>query len=223
MSNMTDQSLQKPLDHLTQAGYAIVSDVISSSELATVVQGVSALACSKAGTRNALEHEWCQSIVHTIRRHPVIAPLLPAHAVAIQCIYFEKSAERNWRVPLHRDSIFPIKARVESANWGLWQVKEGHLYGRPPDVVLRNLVVVRLHLEANTATNGPLHVIPGSHRTCQTDGTRLPCLVPECGAMVFYPLLLHASSKVICGVRRVLHYVFAPAILPDGAEWAQVI
>lgn len=204
-------------------GYTIVSDVISPSELNVVVQGINALGCAKAGTRNALDREWCQAIARLIHCHPVIAPLLPAQAAAIQCTYFEKSAERNWLVPLHRDYIFPVKARKANSDWSLWQEKEGGLYARPPDTILRMLVAVRLHLEANTETNGPLQVVPGSHLTTQTDGVRVLCLVPERGAVIFCPLLLHASSKVIHGVRRVLHYVFAPAILSDGVEWARIL
>ena len=219
---VSDQSGLR-VDDFALDGYTIVSDVISPLALATIVQGIGALACRKAGTRNALQSEWCQEMARTIRGHRVIAALLPANAVAIQCLYFEKSAQRNWQVPLHRDSMFPVKAQVESADWGLWQEKQGRLYARPPHGVLTTLVAVRLHLEANTVSNGPLQVVPGSHRTHQTAGRRVLCLVPEWGAVVFSPLLLHASSKVNHGVRRVLHYVFAPPLLPDGAEWAHSV
>ena len=41
--------------------------------------------------------------------------------------------------------------------------------------------------------------------------------VPRGGAMLMRPLLLHASSKILAHTpRRVLHFVFAPAIPPDG-------
>ena len=34
------------------------------------------------------------------------------------------------------------------------------------------------------------------------------------------PLLLHASSKILAdNPRRVLHFVFAPAIPPEGLRW----
>ena len=35
------------------------------------------------------------------------------------------------------------------------------------------------------------------------------------------PLVLHASSKATgAGLRRVLHFVFGPASLPYGLQWA---
>jgi hypothetical protein len=39
--------------------------------------------------------------------------------------------------------------------------------------------------------------------------------------MLMRPLLLHASSKILANnPRRVLHFVFAPAIPPDGLRWS---
>lgn len=38
--------------------------------------------------------------------------------------------------------------------------------------------------------------------------------------MLMRPLLLHASSKILAdNPRRVLHFVFAPAIPPEGLRW----
>lgn len=47
--------------------------------------------------------------------------------------------------------------------------------------------------------------------------------VPRGGVMLMRPLLLHASSKISANKpRRVLHFVFAPAIPPDGLRWPSV-
>jgi hypothetical protein len=44
--------------------------------------------------------------------------------------------------------------------------------------------------------------------------------VPRGGAMLMRPLLLHASSKAAADIpRRVLHFVFGPAQLPEGLRW----
>jgi hypothetical protein len=44
--------------------------------------------------------------------------------------------------------------------------------------------------------------------------------VPKGGAMIMRPLLLHASSKSSVGLpRRVLHFVYGPAALPEGLCW----
>jgi hypothetical protein len=37
------------------------------------------------------------------------------------------------------------------------------------------------------------------------------------------PLLLHASSRLTEGRRRVLHFLYGPGALPDGIEWQDVV
>jgi ectoine hydroxylase-related dioxygenase (phytanoyl-CoA dioxygenase family) len=88
---------------------------------------------------------------------------------------------------------------------------------------LEQLVAVRVHLEENTSQNGPLVVVPGSHRQAVVNSQRVPCHVQSGGALVMRPFLLHASSKVKSGARRVLHFVFGPRALSGGQEWAHAV
>jgi ectoine hydroxylase-related dioxygenase (phytanoyl-CoA dioxygenase family) len=126
-------------------------------------------------------------------------------------------------VPLHRDFSIPVKSKVASPNWSVWSVKETVQYGRPPEFVLQSLVAVRVHLEDTNSDNGALEIVPGSHVSGVSCGVRHAYFVPKGGALVLRPLLLHASSKVKSGTRRVLHFVYGPSQLPDGAEWANAI
>jgi hypothetical protein len=49
-------------------------------------------------------------------------------------------------------------------------------------------------------------------------------LVPQGGALVMKPLLLHASPKATGATpRRVLHFVFGPLKLPLGLEWRDAV
>jgi ectoine hydroxylase-related dioxygenase (phytanoyl-CoA dioxygenase family) len=74
-------------------------------------------------------------------------------------------------------------------------------------------------------------VIPGSHRHgklshVQIQGWReqeeATCLVPQGGALLMRPLLLHASSAAqVPGHRRVIHLEYAADPLPGGLEWAR--
>lgn len=205
------------------SGYLVLEGVLSETVVADISNFVNRLQVESAGTRNVLEYDWCRSVANALRSQADISPLLPPKPVAIQCIYFEKSKAQNWLVSLHRDSIFPIKARIESPEWGLWTQKEGRLYGRPPEQVLSSLVAIRLHLENNDEENGPLLVVPGSHLAEQENENRVSCLVQAGGVVILRPQLLHASSKVRSGIRRVLHFVFGPEYLPDGAEWANAV
>jgi Phytanoyl-CoA dioxygenase (PhyH) len=207
-------------DEFAENGFAILDEAISLSELEEVAKRVNSIEFRKAGTRNVLSSIWCQNLARSLKRNPAIASLLPCDAVAVQCTYFEKSVDQNWLVALHRDYSIPVKARISSKDWSGWSEKEGFVYGRPPEFVLESLVAIRVHLDENTQKNGPLQVIPGSHRSEASSAPRVTCLVKERGALVMRPKLLHASSKLTEGTRRVLHFLYGPNKLPNGAEWA---
>jgi Phytanoyl-CoA dioxygenase (PhyH) len=207
-------------DEFTENGFVILDEAISLSDLEEVTKRLNSIDLRKAGTRNVFSSPWCQNIARSLKMNPAISPLLPHNAVAVQCTYFEKSVDRNWLVALHRDYSIPVKAWISSVDWSGWSEKEGFIYGRPPESVLDSLVAIRVHLDENTQKNGPLQVIPGSHRSQESSAPRVTCFVKERGALVMRPKLLHASSKLEEGKRRVLHFLYGPDKLPNGAEWA---
>jgi ectoine hydroxylase-related dioxygenase (phytanoyl-CoA dioxygenase family) len=91
------------------------------------------------------------------------------------------------------------------------------------------MLAIRLHLDESHKKNGPLRVVPGSHKagglSAQEIATwrELPsviCTVPKGGAILMRPLLVHASSSSSeLQPRRVIHLEFAAEDLPDGLEW----
>ena len=213
-----------------QDGFALVDDVISASQREALVNAVAHRAINSAGSRNLLEEPLCQDLAVQLRCDPRLSQFMPASARAVQCTYFEKSADTNWLVAYHQDLAVPLKARKDSPAWSGWSEKGGVTFAIAPTAVLQSLVAVRVHLDASTRENGPLRVIAGSHglgRVVPTDlerhrreGREVVCLGPQGSALVFRPLLLHASSKSDSWVpRRVLHFLFGPLLLPDDMAW----
>ena len=162
---------------------------------------------------------------------PRLRNYLPANARAVQCTLFAKTAESNWLVSLHQDLSMPVAERVESPACTGWSEKQGDTFVQPPISVLENVLAVRIHLDDCDARNGALCVVPGSHRLGRLSSDEsarardargqhvVP--VPKGGAMIMRPLLLHASSKSSVALpRRVLHFVYGPAALPEGLHWA---
>jgi hypothetical protein len=154
--------------------------------------------------------------------------------VAVQCTYFEKSASRNWLVPIHQDLSIPVARRVDEPSLRGWSEKEGALFVQAPAELLAQLVAVRLHLDACGADDGPVRVLPGSHRLGLIDpqaavlmrstGAEVTCEAEPGDALVMRPLLLHASSKATGrSRRRVLHFVFGPRVLTHGLAWRQAV
>jgi len=70
----------------------------------------------------------------------------------------------NWLVPWHQDTALPLEERRDAPGWGPWSVKSGITYAHAPARALARVVALRLHLDDSRSDNGPLRVIPGTHR-----------------------------------------------------------
>jgi ectoine hydroxylase-related dioxygenase (phytanoyl-CoA dioxygenase family) len=164
-------------------------------------------------------------LAERVRTHAGIAAILPAGARAILCTYFEKSTDRNWLVPLHRDIHIPVARHVAHPSLRGWSSKEDMVFVQPPREVLDALLAVRVHLDACGADDGAIEAIPGSHRDERMDAdsagrARAALEAGKGDALLMRPLVLHASRKATgTSRRRVLHFVFGPERLPHGLEW----
>jgi hypothetical protein len=173
----------------------------------------------EAGTRCLLDDPTVVAASAAMKAELITGGLLPETAVAVQAIAFDKSTDANWNVGWHQDLLFPFAKRVTSTGYLMPCVKVGIHFARPPLAVLERLLAVRLHLDACDETNGPLRVVPGSHRAgvipnseivgYLSDSGEARCLAAEGEALLMRPLLLHASSKATRPRhRRVLHVVY---------------
>jgi hypothetical protein len=219
-----------PETSLLEKGYAIVPGVIGSDDIENVSQSVNGALCETAGTRRLIEKLWCRDLAHRLTRDPRLRELLPDDPKTVQCTLFIKSIEKNWLVSLHQDLSIPVAQRIDSFRLSGWSEKEGQLFVQPPVSFLERMLAIRVHLDDCDERNGALRVVPGSHRLGRLDsGAALRARdhqgevhvsVPRGGAMLMRPLLLHASSKTsLDSPRRVLHFVFGPANLPEGLQW----
>jgi hypothetical protein len=206
---------------LRDQGFVVVARVVSEELLREAEELLETLNVSRAGTRNLLEHEWCRLLAVSIRNHAALADCLPPTSVAVQCTYFDKSPLRNWRVAFHQDLAVPTSQRSHHPDLGVWSEKEGQLFVHAPASLLAQLLAVRVHIDAATTSNGPLRVIPGSHRLgrlspaqiqqARATAHEVACTAQPGDVLLMQPLLLHASSKgMVPDRRRVLHFLFAP-------------
>ncbi|MCH9675164.1 MAG: phytanoyl-CoA dioxygenase family protein [Gammaproteobacteria bacterium] len=120
---------------------------------------------------------------------------------------------------MHRDKSVPVLSRVDVEGWSGWSRKEGVDFVQPPREFMDSLVAVRLSIDPDQVGSGSLVVVPGSHLGVDS-GSPVPVPVGRGGALVFSPSLLHKSSRIERGQRRVLHFLFAPSRLPGGLQWA---
>jgi ectoine hydroxylase-related dioxygenase (phytanoyl-CoA dioxygenase family) len=143
---------------------------------------------------------------------------------------FDKSRRANWLVAWHQDTLLPLRVRREVPGWGPWSIKAGVLHARAPAEALEGVVALRVHLDDSTSDNGPLKVLPGTHRLGVLTNTQIQrfshtippveCTVPRGGILTMRPLLVHSSSKASGPApRRVLHIEYATSRdLGNGLE-----
>src|SRR5690242_2154679 len=148
---------------LAEDGFTHVPRVLPRHECETIAASAVPSPGPSGGTRCLLLQDWCKSLVNRLRNQPALSQLVPVEFAAVQCTYFEKSASRNWLVPLHQDLSIPVATRVEHSSLRGWSEKEGSLFVQAPVELLEQLVAVRLHLDACGLQDGPLRVVPGTH------------------------------------------------------------
>lgn len=147
-----------------------------------------------------------------------------------RAILFDKRADANWHLPLHRDVSIAVRERADAPGYGPWSVKDGVPHVEPPHDVLASMVTVRLHVDASDELSGCLRVVPGSHLhtdsadTCARSPADAVSVVVRAGdAVLMKPLVLHGSERSRSNARRrVLHLEFAFDPLPAPLAWAPV-
>ena len=228
----SNNTLPVPSEQLAADGFAIVDDVVSHTQRESLILRLAESVNSNVGSRTLLCHSWCREVTESLQQYMFDNGFLHDNYRAVQGTYFEKSAGRNWLVPFHQDKSIPVSAKTNHPELKGWSTKEGVLFVQAPQELAVQLVALRLHLDECGPEDGPLRVIPGSHRRIIESGSKeaysmirrkaIDCLVPRGGALIMSPLLLHASSKTRSNSRRrVLHFLFGPRELPFGLEWMQ--
>lgn len=164
----------------------------------------------------------------------LVEPVLGREACAVRGLFFDKTPCANWRVPWHQDLTIAVRRRIDLPGFGPWSRKAGVAHVQPPHDLLARMVSVRLHLDDCGPDNGPLQVIPGSHRLGRLDapaieaawrrGPAVDCTAHRGGAVLMRPLIVHGSAPAEApGHRRVIHLEFAAEALPGGLEWHECI
>ena len=229
---------------LPREGYAIVPKVVAPEVIADLIRAFDAAGPLGAVLRRAEAVYGMRDLLRAIpevRRlagSPTLLGLarsvLGPGAFAVRGLLFDKSEAANWGVPWHQDLTIAVRGRVAEPGFGPWNVKGGITHVRPPVEVMEGMLTLRVHLDDCGAGQGPLRVLPGSHRNgkLSAEATRerleviepVDCLVPGGGVVMMRPLVLHASSAASePRRRRVIHLEYAVNDLPGRVEWFEAV
>jgi ectoine hydroxylase-related dioxygenase (phytanoyl-CoA dioxygenase family) len=209
---------------LEREGYAFVPAMFSGAEIDTISDALfsSGLVRSRAGIRRAMRHPCVAELAADSRLVELACTALDAPSVAYRATLFDKSPHSNWLVVWHQDTALPRREKREAPGWGPWSMMEGIVYAHAPAEALREVVALRIHLDDSTGDNGPLRILPGTHRqgvltdheiqTFTQNISPVDCVSARGGVVAMRPLAIDASSKSACDrSRRVLHIEYTPS------------
>jgi ectoine hydroxylase-related dioxygenase (phytanoyl-CoA dioxygenase family) len=222
------------IDAIAADGWAVTPPLFPQLAIDRVVSALASYTepgAARGGVRNLLDvAPVVRELAHNEVVRSVAETVLGSKCFAVRAILFDKTPQANWKVIWHQDLTIAVRKRVPIVGFGPWSEKEGVIHVQPPVEVLEQMLAVRVHLDDCGAENGPVRVLPGSHRVGRLSGQaieswrasqpQVDCLAERGGVLAFRPLLLHASSPASSPAhRRVLHFEFAANELPSPLEW----
>lgn len=155
---------------------------------------------------------------------------LGKNAKMVRAIYFNKTAEANWKVPWHQDLTIAVKEKRATSDFSAWTIKAGVQHVQPPLRILEKMITLRFHLDDADETNGALKILPKTHKKGRLSASEIKswreanethlCSVKKGDCLIMRPLILHSSSAGKNPKnRRVIHFEFAAEELPNGLKW----
>jgi ectoine hydroxylase-related dioxygenase (phytanoyl-CoA dioxygenase family) len=225
-------------DRVTRDGFAIVPNVLVPEQIdalravaATADWARSTRGDAVFGARNILAVAEIAALAGAPAVMTIVRACIGADARPVRGIFFDKTPGANWPVAWHQDLTLAVAEKHEVDGWTRWSVKSGVHHVQPPVAVLERMITLRIHLDDNDAENGPLKVLPGSHRLGRIAGDRIAglrgempeqmCLADAGSVLAMKPLILHASSAAKSPRhRRTIHIEYAPEdLLPAPLAW----
>lgn len=211
------------MDDLNENGFSVIHTVFSSLECTEILDHLAnwKIGRSRAGTRHLMTCPAVSSLANDQRLITLASTALSEPASPYRATLFEKLPISNWLVVWHQDTALPLSRKIDGSEWGPWSCKAGVMYARAPSWALERIVTLRVHLDHCASENGPLRVIPGSHKKGVVSENEIgaitdthvsvECVVPVGGVLLMKPLIIHASSKSKSRTpRRILHIEYAP-------------
>lgn len=198
-------------------GFKIIEGVLAEAECDELIEEL----CGedpikgRAGVRNLMSNPYVLRLASDERLIAITEHLFGRPLIPYKATLFRKTGKANWLVAWHQDTALPLEGVPDDEGWGPVSVKDAVTFVHAPTWALSKILALRIHLDPSTERNGPLRVIPGSHRERLLDDEEfdewaervgVECHVGKGGVIAMSPLILHASSK--CREReerRVLH------------------
>jgi hypothetical protein len=154
---------------------------------------------------------WAGCELQALLDHPAMLPLRRrvAHFLlesrVLRIVAFKKDAGANWFVPAHQDRSIPIPSAQLPPGFSRPTRKGDGWQAEAPIEVLQAMRNIRVFIDPATEDDGPLEVMPGTHRLGRIAQSAIPTIADEIrwhaltgnagDVVVLSPLLLHRSRR----------------------------
>ena len=228
---------------LSRDGFFTLPAVFTPGEAAAMAAGLVAAIAATPGDDPAILSS--DGIVYAARNVLTVWPtsanvwhraalLEPLRAVLgprlglVRALFFDKPPGGGWALPWHKDLTIAVRDNgLEVARDLRPTRKAGVPHVEAPESVLANMLTARIHLDPVDDANGPLKVVPGSHRRGKAlvlEDAPVRTLHADAGdVLLIRPLVAHCSNRSTPAStrhRRILHLELAgdPALF-GGLAW----
>ena len=221
---------------LQRDGYTILPSVIPAGDCAAISRQLmsamqqrdgDAIKAGKGrvvGGRNLLTvWDGWRPIVSQPTVKNLIANQLGESAGLVRILYFDKPPGKGWALSLHKDQTIAVKEHIDPPTpFSKPTRKAGVPHVEATRDQLQRMLTLRLNLDPMHDDNGPLIVVPESHRKeSDCEIKTIHCNAGDMFAMK--PLLSHGSLAAAPNTadhRRVVHLELAPKKrLPGSYQW----
>ena len=204
-----------------------------SSDLLAGLENILSSRPRKPGVRISDDPELSDWVSRKSPLGKLASTCLGAEAQPVRAILFDKNSDTNWALGWHQDRTIAVSERIEVEGYRNWTLKAGTAHVEPPFGVLERMITARVHLDDVDSNNGPLLIVPGSHRlgrlveaeigSVVEAGSSVACLARAGDVWVYATPILHASEASRRATkRRVLQIDFSAEHLPGGLGWAGI-
>lgn len=219
-------------------GFALVEDVLQQDQIQRLIRALDEMPQdstdqrqrrSSFARRDLLSLSAVRDLADSDQLHSIVDSIVGVGARSVRGLLFDKTPDANWIVPWHQDLSIAVQQRIDVEGFGPWSVKAGIVHVQPPAYVLEGMLTVRLHLDDCDEFNGPICMIPGTHRGLLSPDEisyrnatqpRVVCTAKAGDAIIMRPLVLHTSAPAKRpSRRRVIHLEYAAIDLPEGLRW----
>ena len=212
-------------------GFSVVRGVLPSEVVGALITSLDVIGDrrTRAGARHLMRISAIREAASDPRLLEIARRFVGPSPVPFRATLFDKSLEGNWLIAWHQDTALPLRERIDRAGWGPWSTKAGVTYAHAPAEALEHVIALRVLLDDSATDNGPLRVLPGTHRLgvladqsvaeLAAQRAAIECLAPSGSVIAMRPLIVHASTKSRSSApRRVLHIEYAESAELDGCR-----